>query len=526
MTAISTGAGLGALLLDMLGPEPSPDHRGVAEGAIEPRMLIDGRLVTTEKRFDNISPATGTVLGSVYDAGAAEMDAAIAAARRAFVHSGWRDDPQLRTRSLLQLADAMERHREQLRWAVMAELGAPVRLTVSVHVDRVIEKVREAAAYATAVPGAVRLPDEEVPGSRSERWLHRIPVGVVGAITPWNIPLDIPMAKMVGALAAGNSFVLKPAPDTPLAINLVGRLIVEETDIPAGIVNIVPSSDHLLGKQLVDDPDVDFVSFTGSTGTGKAVMVGAAATLKRVHLELGGKSPNVVLDDVDLAAVIPFAAAAACFNAGQSCILPSRLLVPQANYKECVELAADGIAAVSVGDPADVTTFMGPLVSAAHRGRVHSMVVDGLAQGGRLVTGGQLPQGPGNFYPPTLIADVEENHPLVQQEIFGPVLVVQPYRDDNDAVRVANGTEFGLAGYVWSADIERANAVASNIEAGMVGINGGNFTGADMPFGGVKSSGFGREWGVGGVHEFTDLKTFARGSTPGSAPVAEAAGSR
>ena len=510
--AAPPGPELVPLLLEMLGPVPP----GVDPGAAvehQPSLLIDGRLVRGARRdaLPNISPVTGEVTGYVDDADAADLDRAVAAARRAFDTTEWRHDRALRAGCLRQLQEVMAAHREELRGTLIAELGAPVRLTASVHVDQVIEKLGFLAEAAAGDP-VHELPDEVRPGSRSSRRIVRVPVGVVGAITPWNIPLDMPIAKVAGALAAGCTVVLKPAPDTPLTMNLVARLIAEETDLPPGVVNIVASSDHSLGKALVDDPRVDFISFTGSTATGKRVMAGAAETLKRVHLELGGKSPNVILDDVDLAQVVPMAAAAACFNAGQSCILPSRMLVPASSYDECLELARVGVASVPVGHPHDEGTFMGPLVTAQHRERVHDMVTRGLEAGGRLVRGGVIPDGPGFFYPPTLIADVSEDHPLVQEEVFGPVLVIQPYADDEDAVRIANGTDFGLAGYVWGASAERTERIASRIEAGMIAVNGGSFTGPDMPFGGVKNSGFGREWGLAGVEEFTELKTVSTGS--------------
>jgi aldehyde dehydrogenase (NAD+) len=508
-------ADLPAVLLDILGPVPAAAGRlRTGELSVEHRMLIDGELVSTPGRFANIDPTVGSPAGEVCDGTPAELDRAVGAARRAFLDSAWRTDPELRARCLRQLQEGLRRHAEELRLAVITELGAPVRLTACVHVDEVIGKLGYLADAAFTATASSALPDAQA-GRRNDRRLQRVPAGVVAAITPWNIPLDIPLAKMGGALAAGNTVVLKPAPDTPLAINLVGRVIAEETDIPAGVVNIVASSDHSLGKLLVDDPRVDFISFTGATATGKRVMAGAADTLKRVHLELGGKSPNVVLDDVDLERIVPLAAAAACFNAGQSCILPSRLLVPAHSYDDCVELAAAGMAAVSVGDPYSPDTFMGPLVSFSHRERVHAMVADGLTQGGRLVCGGQPIDGPGFFYPPTLIADVDRSHPLVQQELFGPVLVVQPYQDEQDAIAAANGTAFGLAGYVWSADRERGERIAAGIDAGMVAINGGSITEADMPFGGVKQSGFGREWGQPGVEEFTEIKTVSRGTSIG-----------
>ncbi|UOY02262.1 aldehyde dehydrogenase family protein [Blastococcus sp. PRF04-17] len=289
------------------------------------------------------------------------------------------------------------------------------------------------------------------------------------------------------------------------------RLVAEETDIPAGVLNVVHSSDHSLGAQLTADPRVDAISFTGSTATGRKVMAAAADQLKRVHLELGGKSPSIVLDDADLERVVPLAAALGCFNAGQSCILPSRLLVPAARLEECLELAAFGMASVPVGDPFDESTFMGPLVSATHRDRVLAALSSGLEQGGRVVVGGGVhPDFDRGFYvQPTLVASAPEDGSLVQEETFGPIVVVQAYEDVDDAVRIANGTPFGLAGYVWSEDEDRARGVAGRIRAGMIGINGGQFTGGDMPFGGVGASGLGREWGVAGLEEFLELKTVA-----------------
>lgn len=491
---------------------PTEPH---VEAARDARLLIDGQLVdgASGRRFQKINPATEEPLGEFADATRQDLDTALAAARRAFDETSWRDDHAFRARCLRQLQEAMRAHVDELRHAVVSELGAPIWLVRAVHVDAVIEKVGFLAEMAERAGSVEDLPDTVTGSTRNVRSIVREPVGVVGAITPWNIPVDIPMAKCGGALAAGNTVVLKPAPDTPWSIGIIARLVAEETDIPPGVLNIVTSSDHSLGAALTADPRVDAVSFTGSTATGRKVMAAAAEGIKRVHLELGGKSPNIVLDDVDFEQTVPRAAAMATFNAGQSCILPSRLLVPADRFDECVELAAAGLSAVRVGDPTDPETQMGPLISATHLDRVLGMVRDGLRHGGRVVVGGgRHPDVDRGYYvQPTLIVDVAEDHPLVQQEIFGPVLVVQPYTDEDDAVRIANGTPYGLAAYVWSGSVERAEALSRRLRAGMVGINGGDFTGGDMPFGGVGASGIGREWGAAGVEEFQEIKTLSRG---------------
>ncbi|MGC5617149.1 aldehyde dehydrogenase family protein [Georgenia sp. Z1491] len=498
-------------LLGILGPMPKQSSgRPATDG--EGRLLVDGELVESSsgERFENVNPATGEVVGQVADGSVADLERATEAARRIVDTHSWSADGPFRRHCLEQLADAMDRHIVTLREALVTELGSPVRLAAGVQVDPVPDKIRHIARLAESVTDTTEMPDDARGPVVQGRRIEREPLGVVGAITPWNIPLDIAMAKVAGALAAGNAVVLKPAPDTPWVPALVGRLAAEETDLPAGVLNIVNSSDHSLGARLTADPRVDAISFTGSTATGRKVMAAAAGEVKKVHLELGGKNPSIVLDDADLEQVVPLAAALGCFNTGQSCILPSRLLVPAARLSECVELAALGMESVTVGDPWDGGTFMGPLVSALHRDRVLAAVSEGLTEGGRAVVGGSEPGvGPGYFVRPTLVADAPEHGSLVQEEVFGPVVALQPYEDLDDAVRLANGTRYGLAAYVWSSDEQRAGAVASRIRAGMVGINGGLSTAADMPFGGVRHSGVGREWGTAGVEEFLELKSIA-----------------
>jgi len=502
-------------LLDLLGP-PRPLEEGQRpDGDFAPRLMIDGEVrdAADDGTFDNLNPATGETIGAVADGTSADLQAAVGAARRAFGQTRWRHDCDLRAKCLGQLHESLARHAAELRRALVLEIGCPVRLANGVQVDEAIEKFAFFVAAARSGGEEVHLADASSGGLRSIRRIAREPIGVVGAVTPWNIPLDISLAKIGGALAAGNAVVHKPAPDSPWTAAIVGRLVAEETDIPAGIFNVVMSSDHTLGAALTADPRVDAITFTGSTATGRRVMAAAAEEIKRVHLELGGKSPNLILDDVDFERVVPVAAALGCFNAGESCILPSRLLVPEAQLDRCIDLAAAGMNAVTVGDPLSVDTFMGPLINATHRERVLAAIEDGLGAGGEVVTGGGTPPhlDAGFYVEPTLIAGACPDSALIQQEIFGPVVCVQSYRDLDEALALANGTPFGLAAYVWSGDVDRAQGVARELRAGMVGINGGQFTGAEMPFGGVGQSGIGREWGALGVEEFQEVKTIATG---------------
>lgn len=507
METSAVSPGLDSTLLEILGPASPLAPFDVARGA--DHMLIDGELVPGQDgSFPNINPTTGEVLGMVGSAGRADLERAIAAARRAFDSTSWRRDLEFRQHCLRQLGAALISHVDELVAALVAELGCSARVATNVQVGPVGEKVLQMADLAGSHLATETLAPLVLAGLTHQREIRHEPIGVVGAITPWNIPLDIAAAKIAGALAAGNTLVLKPSPETPYICNLLGRLIVEHTEIPPGVVNIVTIANHELGALLVEDTRVDAVSFTGSTETGRKVMRAASTDLKRVHLELGGKSPNIILDDVDLATTVPIAAAMGCFNAGQSCILPSRLLVPRAHLSECVDLAIAGMAAVPVGDPTLPTTFMGPLVSEGHRTRVAGSVEAARSSGGRIVAGGQFDhEEPGFFFPPTLVIDAPLDSSVVQDEIFGPVVVVQAYDDVDDAVRAANATKFGLAGYVWGADPSRIDRVVSAVRVGMIGVNGGNFTSGDMPFGGVGHSGLGREWGGAGIAEFTEIKT-------------------
>jgi aldehyde dehydrogenase (NAD+) len=349
----------------------------------------------------------------------------------------------------------------------------------------------------------------ELFGMKSRRRVVREPVGVAGLVTPWNFPLMLNLAKLVPALMAGNTAVLKAAPDTPWSATWIGRLVAEETEIPPGVLNVVTARDPAeVGDRLTGDPRVDLISFTGSTAVGRHIMERCARTLKRVFLELGGKSANVILDDADFATVLP-GTAMVCMHAGQGCAITTRLLLPRSRYAEGVEILEQAWRRVPYGDPTQPGNVMGPLINARQRERVLGYIEKGKAEGARLLVGGgrppHLPKG--FFVEPTLFVDVDPASTIAQEEIFGPVLSVIPYGDDEDAVRIANDSRYGLSGAVASASLERAMAVAERIRTGTVGVNGGMWFGPDSPFGGCKQSGIGREHGLEGFEEYLQTKT-------------------
>jgi aldehyde dehydrogenase (NAD+) len=399
---------------------------------------------------------------------------------------------------------------------VVAEVGSPLMLTYIMQVDGPIDDLAYWAARPDQYEYEHWLPVREVFGQPQRRLIRREPIGVVGAITPWNFPVYLNLAKLGPALAAGNTLVLKPAPDTPWSATFLGRLIATETDIPAGVVNVVASSDHLVGEVLTTDPRVDMITFTGSTATGRRIMAKASDTVKKVFLELGGKSANIVLEDADLSASVPISAMGVCTHSGQGCAITTRLLVHRSRYDEAVELADASMAAVTYGDPWDPANFQGPLISATQRQRVLGYIEKGKADGARLVRGGGVPAHlpTGYYVEPTLFADVDPTSTIAQEEIFGPVLVVCRFEDDDDAVRIANDSIYGLSGAVTSASEERALAVARRIRAGTLMVNGGMYNSPDVPFGGYRQSGLGRENGVEGFEEYLEVKAMG---LPGTA---------
>jgi aldehyde dehydrogenase (NAD+) len=475
-------------------------------------LLIDGKLTSgNQGTFATVNPATEEVLGVAADADADDMGCAIEAARRAFDDTDWSRNTELRVRCIRQLQEAMKQHLEELRELTIAEVGAPRMLTGIAQLEVPVNDLSFAADTAESYEYVQDLGEAKPMGIPTRRTIAREAVGVVGAITPWNFPHQINLAKIGPALAAGNTVVLKPAPDTPWAAAVLGELIIEHTDFPPGVVNIVTSSDHSVGALLSQDPRVDMVSFTGSTATGRAVMADSAATVKRVFLELGGKSAFIVLDDADLGGAVSMAGFSVCMHAGQGCAITTRLLVPRAKYDEAVSIAAATVGGIKAGDPNDAGTICGPVISARQRDRIQGYLDSAIAEGGSFACGGGRPadRDVGFFIEPTVIAGLGNDARCAQEEIFGPVLTVIPYDGEDDAVRIANDSPYGLSGTVFGADPERAARVASRIRAGTINVNGGVWYSADAPFGGYKQSGNGREMGLAGFEEYLEIKTIA-----------------
>ncbi|MBI3690997.1 MAG: aldehyde dehydrogenase, partial [Mycolicibacterium aromaticivorans] len=405
----------------------------------------------------------------------------------------------------------MKEHVEELREMTMAEVGAPRMLTAAAQLEGPVEDLSFSADTAETYSWRHDLGVAAPMGIKTQRTIVREAVGVVGAITPWNFPHQINLAKLGPALAAGNTIVLKPAPDTPWCAAVLGELIAEHTDIPPGVVNIVTSNDHSVGAMLSSDPRIDMVSFTGSTNTGRAVMAAGAATIKKVFLELGGKSAFLVLDDADLAGACSMAAFTASMHAGQGCAITTRLVVPRARYDEAVEAAAATMGGIKAGDPTNPGTICGPVISERQRDRVQSYLDLAITEGGRFACGGGRPadRDTGYFISPTVIAGLDNSARVAREEIFGPVLTVIAHDGDDDAINIANDSPYGLSGSVFSSDPERAQGVADRLRVGTVNVNGGVWYSADVPFGGYKQSGVGREMGLAGFEEYLELKVIA-----------------
>jgi aldehyde dehydrogenase (NAD+) len=481
----------------------------------EERLLIDGRLVAAAdgRVYDNVNPATEEVLGVTADAGHADMDAAIAAARAAFDTSGWADDVAFRVRCLRQLQEGLVKHADELRATIVAEVGSPVALTHIAQLDVPVAGIEWFANLAESYEWERSLGDAEPAGIPTRRILRREPIGVVGAITPWNFPMQINLAKVAPALAAGCTAVLKAAPDTPWTATLLGRIAAEETELPPGVLNVITSSANEVGQQLVEDPRVDMVSFTGSTATGRTIMAAAAPNLTKVFLELGGKSAFVVLDDADLGTAVFGAAMQIMTHAGQGCAITTRLLLPRARYDEGVDALVEMLSGIPYGDPTDPAHLMGPLIREGQRQRVLSYIRKGVDEGAKIALGGGVPAHlpVGYYVEPTVLTNVDNRATVAQEEIFGPVLAVIPHDGDDDAIRIANDSAYGLSGAVVSADEERALSVARRIRTGTLMVNGGLYYSADVPFGGYKASGIGRESGELGFEEYLEAKALALG---------------
>ncbi|GAB3264431.1 aldehyde dehydrogenase [Nocardioides dilutus] len=476
-----------------------------------PLLLIDGKLTPAGNgaTYPILNPATGAEIGQAPDATVEDVDAAIAAARRAFDETVWSTDVGLRVRCLRQLHAALVANADAIKALTTAEVGMPAFMITAAGFDSPVEGLAWVADLAESYEWETDLGVAAPMGIPSRRTLLREPVGVVAAITPWNVPTQINLAKVGPALAAGCTVVLKPAPDTPWLACELGRLVAEETDIPPGVLNVVTPRSNEVASVLATDPRIDMVSFTGSTATGRAIMAAAAPTLKKVFLELGGKSAAIALDDADVASVAGATAFAACIHAGQGCAITTRLVVPRDRYDEAVQVAAATMESIGAKDPADPGAICGPVISQAQRDRVESYLRLAEEEGGTFATGGKVIDQDGYWVEPTVVAGLDNSSRLAQEEIFGPVLVVIPHDGDDDAVRIANESDYGLSGSVDSGDLERAKAVARRIRTGTLAVNGGVWFSPDAPFGGYKQSGIGREMGVAGFEEYLETKTVA-----------------
>jgi len=478
----------------------------------ESRLLIDGKLVTATggRSYANVNPATEEVIGQVADATREDMERAIAAARRAFDTTDWSTNLAKRAKCLRQLQAALAKHKEELRPQIVAEVGTPIMLTYAVQQDSCVTDMLWDIECAERYEWEHELGVHEFFGSKSRRVVRKEPIGVAGLITPWNFPFMLNLSKIVPALMAGCTAVLKAAPDTPWSATWIGKLVAEETELPPGVLNIIASKDPAeVGDQLTGDPRVDVISFTGSTAIGKHIMRRGADTLKRVFLELGGKSAQIFLDDADLLKLVPAAGAGICMHGGQGCAITTRMLLPRTRYAECLEALKVAYQNLPYGDPTQMGNLMGPLINARQRERVLGYIEKGKAEGARCLAGGGRPAkfAKGYFVEPTLFADVKPDATIAQEEIFGPVLSVIPYEDEEDAIRIANHSKYGLSGAVHAGSLERAMRVAKRIRTGTLSLNGGQWFGPDSPFGGYKESGLGREHGVAGFEEYLQTKT-------------------
>ncbi len=481
---------------------------GVLAG--DERMLIDGELQHTASgaTFDVIHPASEQVAGQATDGTVEDMARAVGAARRAFDESDWSRDREFRFHCLMQLHEALERNKERLRRILITEVGCPVTVCGS-QIESPIAEVKHWAEYGRNFDYLVDTGLHDTPLGPARRKLSFEPLGVVGAITPWNVPLYLNIAETVPALMAGNTVVLKPAQLTPWSGSEYGRIVAEETDIPAGVFNVVTSNANEVGAALSADPRVDMITFTGSTATGRAILAAGAPTVKKTLLELGGKSAHIVLDDADFGSALPIAAMMACVMSGQSCVLPSRILLPRSRYDEGLAVLQGAMENFPVGDPWTPGNMQGPQISETQRQKVLGLIRSGIDSGARLVTGGGVPESlPVGYYTQaTLLADVDPDSQIAQEEIFGPVLTVTPYDTVDEAVAIANNSIYGLSGEVSGADVERAFAVAQRMRTGNVSINSKSHFGIDSPFGGSKQSGLGYRNGEQGYREYLHIKT-------------------
>jgi len=464
-------------------------------------FFVEGRWVRPaagREPLTVVNPATEEPVGSVPSGTAEDVDVAVAAARAAF--EGWASlSASGRAALLSSAADALEARADEVAALITSEMGTPLGFSKAVQVGNPVKVLRSYAQILGAYDW-----EEQIGNSL----VVKEPIGVVGAITPWNYPLHQVVAKVAAALAAGCTVVLKPSEVAPLSAFALAE-VFEQVGLPAGVFNLVTGLGPVVGEAIVAHPDVDMVSFTGSTAAGKRVQAVGAETVKRVALELGGKSACVVLDDADLAKAVKIGLANCFINGGQTCTAWTRMLVPADRYDEALELCRDGAWRYTVGEPTAESTKIGPLANANQYKRVRDYIESAIADGATVVVGGsERPEGldRGYYVRPTVLGGVAPGSRVEQEEVFGPVLVVLPYTSEEDALRIANDTPYGLSGGVFSGDQERAVAFARRMRTGMVDVNGGRFN-LLSPFGGYKQSGNGRELGEYGLEEFLEIKS-------------------
>ena len=468
------------------------------------KLYINGRFVesVSQKTFSTPNPATGEVLATVYEADAADIDLAVKAARAAFDSGPWsKMSAAQRSRLMYKLADLIEEHKDALAQLETLDNGKPINETTNADVPLAIEHMRYFAGWSTKITGQT-IP---VSGNYFNYTRHEA-VGVVGQIIPWNFPLLMAMWKLGAALATGCTVVLKPAEQTPLSALYLAELI-EEAGFPAGVVNIVPGFGPTAGQSLVDHPQVDKIAFTGSTIVGKSIMASASKSLKRVTLELGGKSPNIILPDADLTKAIPGALKGVMFNQGQVCCAGSRVFIQKKIYDNVVADMVSHAKSIKQGAGLDPETQIGPLVSSKQQQRVMNYIEKGLEEGAEVLVGGSNPKDEGYFVAPTIFSAVKDEMTIAREEIFGPVIAALPFEDLDEIIERANNTEYGLAAGLWTENVSKAHYIASKLRAGTVWINCYNAFDAASPFGGYKQSGIGREMGSYALNNYTEVKS-------------------
>ena len=469
-------------------------------------MYIGGDWVKSSgnERIDVISPASEEVIATVPAATTADIDRAVVAARRAFDEGPWPKTPLDERLALMnKLSDALKIRLEELAAVVTAEMGAPITFSTmgqALAATMVLDKYVEMAANYPF--------EEERAGLMGKVIVRQEPVGVAGLIVPWNFPISIIMFKLGAALAAGCTAVVKPAPETPLDANMLAEC-ADEVGFPPGVINIVVAN-RKESEHLVHHPGVDKIAFTGNSEVGRRIGAICGEQLKRCTLELGGKSAAIILEDADLNTVAPGLVPQGIFNTGQACGAQTRILCPRSRYDECVEALTASVAAMPTGDPMDPEVQVGPLVAERQRERVQRYIASGKEEGARLTTGGGRPSGldKGWFVEPTLFADVSQGMRIAREEIFGPVLVAIPYEDESDAIRIANDSDYGLSGSVWTADEAHGIEIAKKVRTGTYNVNG-FIIDFGAPFGGYKASGIGRELGPEGIAAYTEYKSIA-----------------